>query len=284
MAGLTPAPDTKAPDQYGVIGHPVGHSWSPFIHGMFAQQTGQNLSYRLFDVAPADFAQQIVELFAHNVRGLNVTIPHKQSAAAVAAQLTARARRAGAVNTLVRQGDGTLLGDNTDGAGLVNDLQRNLRFSLAAKRVLMLGAGGAARGVLAPLLEQSVRELTIANRNEARAQALCAEFRAAGNVSGCGFATLRSETYDLIINATAASLQGEMPPLPAGLVGEATICYDMVYSRSATPFTDWARAQHAGLACKGWGMLVEQAALSFQLWRGVQPDTGPVLQALAANG
>ncbi|MFI4889856.1 MAG: shikimate dehydrogenase [Steroidobacterales bacterium] len=276
-----PEPDAATADQYGIIGHPIGHSWSPFIHGIFAQQTHQNLVYRLFDVEPEDFEKRVVELFAGGVRGLNVTIPHKQAAARIADQRTDRAMRARAVNTLVLRDDGTLLGDNTDGVGLINDLTRNLHFTLRDKRVLMLGAGGAARGVMGPLLDEEVWELTVANRTPARARALCAEFFDTEKVASCGFLDIPGLAYDLIINATAASLHGEMPVLPAGIVGKTTLCYDMAYGRGATPFTAWAEAQHAGQACKGWGMLVEQAAVAFELWRGIHPDTEPVLQTLA---
>jgi shikimate dehydrogenase len=281
MAGVNPEPDTAQPDQYGIVGHPIGHSWSPFIHGFFAKQTLQNMAYRLFDVEPEDFEKQVVALFADGVRGLNVTIPHKQAAARIADERTPRAARARAVNTLVLRDDGTLLGDNTDGAGLINDLTQNMRVRLRDKRVLMLGAGGAARGVMGPLLEHEVRELTVANRTLSRADTLCADFYDVGPLASCGFADIPGPAYDLIINATAASLLGEMPVLPDGLVAPTTVCYDMGYGRGATPFTAWAEAQHAGRVCKGWGMLVEQAAVSFELWRGIYPHTQPVLQALA---
>jgi shikimate dehydrogenase len=281
MARVNHEAEPAPPDQYGIVGHPIGHSWSPFIHGFFAKQTLQNMVYRLFDVEPADFEKQIVELFAGGVRGLNVTVPHKQAAIRIADERTERAARAGAVNTLVLQENGTLLGDNTDGVGLISDLTQNMRLRLRDKRVLMLGAGGAARGVMGPLLEHELRELTVANRTLARADALCAEFYELGQLASCGFADIPGPAYDLIINATAASLHGEIPVLPEGLVGPATVCYDMAYGRGATPFTAWAEAQHAGRACKGWGMLVEQAAASFELWRGIYPHTQPVLQALA---
>jgi shikimate dehydrogenase len=281
MAGVTTESGAAAPDQYGIVGHPIGHSWSPFIHGIFAKQTLQNLVYRLFDVEPADFDKRIIQLISGGVRGLNVTIPHKQAAARMAEEKTARALRARAVNTLVLREDGGLLGDNTDGAGLINDLENNLRIELRGKRVLMLGAGGAARGVMGPLLERDLFELTIANRTLERAQALCAEFFDAGKVASCGFADIPGPAYDLIINATAASLHGQMPALPDGLAGKNTLCYDMAYGRAPTPFTAWAEEQNAGMVCKGWGMLVEQAAVSFELWRGIYPDTRPVLQLLA---
>ena len=268
-------------DLYGVAGHPVAHSWSPFIHGMFARSTAQNLVYRLFDITPDNFRRDVLKLFTGGVRGLNVTLPHKQAAAELVNELTPRAARAQAVNTIAFFEDTTLLGDNTDGLGLTSDLERNLKMDLADRRVLILGAGGAVRGVLAPLLERELREVVIANRTPVKAQKLAAEFADLGTIGGCGFSELGGPPFDLIINATSASLHGEMPVLPDGLVGAQTVCYDMAYGRGHTPFTSWAKAQHAALACKGWGMLVEQAAESFLLWRGIRPHTQPVLDALA---
>jgi shikimate dehydrogenase len=272
-----------APDQYGVVGHPVAHSWSPFIHGMFAKATAQNLVYRLFDVVPDDFRREALRLFASGVRGLNVTLPHKQAAAELVNELTPRAERAQAVNTIAFFEHTSLLGDNTDGLGLTADLEQNLAINLSGKRVLILGAGGAVRGVLGPLLERDLSEVVIANRTADRARKLAAEFADLGQVRGCGFAEVEGPPYDLIINATSASLQGEMPVMPVGLVGEETICYDMAYGRGHTPFTLWAKSLHAARTTKGWGMLVEQAAESFLLWRGIRPDTRPVLTALAQH-
>jgi shikimate dehydrogenase len=272
-----------ASDQYGVVGHPVAHSWSPFIHGMFARATAQNLVYRLFDISPENFRRDVLKLFAGGVRGLNITLPHKQSAAELVNELTARATRAQAVNTIAFFEDTTLLGDNTDGAGLTSDLERNLRIELGQKRLLILGAGGAVRGVLGPLLEREFGEVTIANRTAHRAKALAAEFADVGVIGACGFAELRGPPYDLIINATSAGLQGDMPLLPAGIVGSATVCYDMSYARGDTPFTRWAKSLHAARATKGWGMLVEQAAESFLLWRGIRPNTKAVLEALGQH-
>jgi len=271
------------PDQYGVVGHPVAHSWSPFIHGMFAKATAQNLVYRLFDIAPDHFRREALRLFTSGVRGLNVTLPHKQAAAELVNQLTPRAERAQAVNTIAFFEDTSLLGDNTDGLGLTADLERNLGVNLADKRVLILGAGGAVRGVLGPLLERDLTALVIANRTPDRARKLAAEFSDLGSISGCGFADLEGPPFDLIVNATSASLQGEMPDLPLGLIGRGTICYDMAYGRGHTPFTLWAKSLHAARTTKGWGMLVEQAAESFLLWRGIRPDTQSVLQALALH-
>jgi shikimate dehydrogenase len=276
-------PGAETPDQYGVAGHPIAHSWSPFIHGMFAKSTAQNLVYRLFDIPPDEFRREALRLFTGGLRGLNVTLPHKQAAAELVNELTPRAERAGAVNTIAFFDDTSLLGDNTDGLGLSADLEQNLGLSLADKRVLILGAGGAVRGVLAPLLERELRELVIANRTPERAHKLADEFADMGEIWGCGFADLGGSPYDLIINATSAGLQGQMPMLPRDIVGPETTCYDMAYGRGHTPFTEWANSLHAARAVKGWGMLVEQAAESFLLWRGIRPDTAPVLQALTRN-
>jgi shikimate dehydrogenase len=274
---------TETPDQYGVIGHPVTHSWSPFIHGMFAKETSQNLVYRLFDVPPEGFRRDSLRLFASGVRGLNVTLPHKQTAAELVNELTPRAERAQAVNTIAYFEDTSLLGDNTDGLGLLADLERNMGLVLAGKRVLIMGAGGAVRGVLGPLLERELAECVVANRTPERAQQLATDFADMGEIKPCGFADVSGPPFDLIINATAASLQGEVPSMPAGLVSDQTVCYDMAYGRGHTAFTLWAKSQHAGRTTKGWGMLVEQAAESFLLWRGIRPDTKPVLAALAQH-
>jgi shikimate dehydrogenase len=268
------------PDQYGVVGHPVAHSWSPFIHGMFARQTGEQLVYRLHDVLPQDFRNYVLDFFSRGGRGLNVTVPHKVAAAELANQLTPRAERATAVNTLAIQRDNRILGDNTDGAGLVHDLRDNLSVNLAGRRVLIVGAGGATRGVVAPLLVLRPAELVIANRTAERARAFAADFQDLGAVRGCGFDDLRDVAYDVIINATSASLAGEVPAIPASVIKGESLCYDMAYSKGDTPFLKWAREAGCAKAVQGWGMLVEQAAESFQLWRGVRPQTKPVLEAL----
>jgi shikimate dehydrogenase len=270
----------QLPDQYGVIGHPVAHSWSPFIHGMFARQTGESLVYRLHDVDPESFRGYVLEFFSRGGRGLNVTVPHKVAAADLANELTPRAERAGAVNTLAIQRDNRILGDNTDGAGLVHDLRDNLGATLAGARVLIVGAGGATRGVVAPLLVLQPAELVIANRTAERAHRFAADFSELGPVRGCGFDELGTQPYDVILNATSASLSGEVPAISASLIRPNTLCYDMAYSKGDTPFVKWAREQGCTRAYQGWGMLVEQAAESFQLWRGVRPQTRPVLEAL----
>ena len=268
------------PDQYGVVGHPVAHSWSPFIHGMFARQTGETMIYRLHDVRPEDFRNHVLDFFSRGGRGLNITVPHKVTATDIANELTPRAERAGAVNTLMLKRDNRLLGDNTDGAGLVHDLRDNLSVELGSRRVLIVGAGGATRGVVAPLLVLRPAELVVANRTAERAQTFVADFADLGAVRGCGFEEIGADSYDVVINATSASLSGEVPAIPASAVRAETVCYDMAYSRNETPFLKWAREHGCERTVQGWGMLVEQAAESFQLWYGVRPQTAPVLAAL----
>ena len=270
----------NAPDQYGVVGHPINHSWSPFIHGLFAKQTAQSLVYRLYDISPENFRAQVLEFFARGGRGLNVTVPHKEAAAELANELTARADRAGAVNTLMLNSGHDLLGDNTDGHGLVTDLRKNLAMNITNERLLILGAGGATRGVIEPLLELGPTELVIANRTPERAVNLASLFSDLGPVRGCGFEDVGDDPFDIIINATAAGLSGSVPNIDGDVIASHTICYDMSYSKSATPFVTWAIEQGCARAHKGWGMLVEQAAEAFTLWRGVRPDTEPVLAAL----
>ena len=273
----------SGPDQYGVVGHPVAHSLSPFIHAMFARQTGQEISYRLFDFAPEELDARIAAFFAQGGRGLNITLPYKVAAVARADELTARARHAGAVNTLAMRKDGTVLGDNTDGVGLTQDLCVNQPLIVTHRRVLVIGAGGAARGVLAPLLGLEPEVLVIANRTADRAKALAAAFGQLGNVHGVGFRDITGGSYDLVINATSASLTGEIPEVPATVIGAETFCYDMAYGKSDTPFVRWCGGLGCRAAVPGWGMLVEQAAESFRVWRGVRPLTGPVLSALNAS-
>jgi shikimate dehydrogenase len=247
---------------------------------LFARQTGEALVYRLHDVEPDAFRGYVLEFFSRGGRGLNVTVPHKVAAADLANQLTPRAERARAVNTLALQRDNRLLGDNTDGAGLVHDLRDNLSVGITNRRVLIVGAGGATRGVVAPLLVLHPAELIVANRTAERAHAFAADFTDLGPIRGCGFEDIGGDGYDVVINATSASLSGEVPAISRNVVGPETVCYDMAYSRSETPFLKWAREQGCARALQGWGMLVEQAAESFHLWRGVRPQTAPVLEAL----
>jgi shikimate dehydrogenase len=267
-------------DRYAVIGYPVAHSWSPFIHGMFAKQTGQALSYTRMEVAPAELNDKVDAFFASGGKGLNVTLPHKQAACLLARQRTPRAEIAGAVNTLVAGPDG-LFGDNTDGVGLIRDLTSNLGFAIANTRILLLGAGGASRGILGAVLGGAPEYLEIANRTEDRAAELAGEFQTLGNIRGCGFTAITpTGTFDLVLNATSASLQDTIPPIPPGVIGPSTLCYDMAYGKGDTAFTRWSKSAGAGRAETGWGMLVEQAAESFELWRGIRPETKPVLAAV----
>jgi shikimate dehydrogenase len=270
---------SATPDQYGVFGHPIGHSLSPFIHGLFARETGQEMTYRAYDVSAEDFNTRVRTFFTGGGRGLNITLPHKLAAAALADELTERAMHAAAVNTLARQGD-SVLGDNTDGIGLVRDLCDNLQIIVTGSRVLMLGAGGATRGVIAPLLSLTPSLLVIANRTPDRAAALATAFTELGTCRGIGFEQVDDQPFDLIINATAASLSGEIPPIPRGTIGPSTVCYDLAYGRSANAFLKWSQECGCARAVQGIGMLVEQAAESFRLWRGVRPQTAPVLAAL----
>lgn len=267
-------------DQYAVIGNPVEHSKSPFIHARFALQTGQALEYTRIRAEPAEFALRVHNFFAAGGKGLNVTVPFKQEAFALAASLSPQATLAGAVNTLKLDVDGRLYGHNTDGLGLVRDITGNLGQTLRGRRILVLGAGGATRGILQPLLEQQPAELFVANRTAAKARELAAIFNALGPLQGGGFDEVEARPWDWILNATAASLQGELPPVPDALVGRQTCCYDLMYAATPTVFCEWALTRGAGLAVDGLGMLVEQAAESFKLWRGQRPDTAPVIAEL----
>lgn len=268
------------PDRYAVMGNPIGHSKSPLIHRLFAEQTGQNLEYTAILVELGQFAEAVAAFETADGKGLNVTVPFKQEAWALADQRSPRAERAGAVNTLLLGGDGRRFGDNTDGVGLVRDLVHNHGVTLKGAQVLLLGAGGAARGVLEPLLREGVAEVVVANRTVERAVTLASDFADVGAVEGCGFESLAGRCFDVIINATAASLQGELPPLPAQVLASQGTCYDMMYGAQPTAFMRWAQAQDAGLSLDGLGMLVEQAAESFYLWRQVRPHTAPVIRAV----
>lgn len=266
-------------DRYVVFGNPIGHSKSPLIHRMFAEQTGEQLDYSTLLAPLEDFTGCAREFFAQG-RGANVTVPFKEEAYRLANSLTERAQRAGAVNTLSKLADGSLLGDNTDGAGLVRDLTVNAGLSLQGKRILLLGAGGAVRGALEPLLAEQPASLIIANRTVEKAELLAELFDDLGPVSASGFDWLR-EPVDVIINATSASLSGDVPPIAGSLIEPGkTFCYDMMYAKEPTAFCRWATEQGAAVAMDGLGMLVEQAAEAFFLWRGVRPDSAPVLAEL----
>ena len=268
-------------DRYAVFGNPIAHSKSPQIHAAFAAATAQDLRYEAL-LAPLDgFAGAVADFVAAGGRGANVTVPFKEEAFRLATRLSPRAARAGAVNTLVFSGAG-MLGDNTDGAGLVHDITRNLTVDLAGKRILLLGAGGAARGVIQPLLAEAPAALHIANRSADKAVALAQAFADLAAVSGGSFSDLAGLQFDVVINATSASLAGEPLPLPAGLFAPGCLAYDMMYGKGETPFLAQARLAGAARCADGLGMLAEQAAEAFLVWRGVRPATAGVLATLRA--
>ncbi len=265
------------------MGYPVAHSRSPTIHRLFAAQTGEAIRYELLEVAPNDLETAIRQFQATGGKGLNITVPHKEAVVRLVDHLSDRAQLAGAANTLSFEA-GQVLGDNTDGIGLIKDLTSNLHIPIEDARILILGAGGATRGIVGPLLDMRPAELWIANRTLDKAEALLERFGHLGNLAVCGFdAVPAAEKFDLLVNATSASLSGELPPYPETAIGSETICYDLAYALQSTPFCAWSRACGAAKAIMGWGMLVEQAAESFHIWRGIRPDTGPVLKQLAVS-
>ena len=266
-------------DQYAVFGNPINHSKSPAIHRQFAEQTGQDLHYAKQLVAEDGFVLAAREFFAQGGKGLNVTVPFKLDAFQFASILTPRAQRAGAVNTLAAQADGSILGDNTDGIGMVHDMH-NLGWALASRRILVLGAGGAVRGVLQPLLAEHPALVVIANRTYSRAQELAAQFLDLGEVKAKTYEQLAGEQFDLVINGTSASLHGELPPLPAKLLAPNACCYDMMYAAEPTVFMGWAHENGATKIADGLGMLVGQAAEAFYIWRQIRPEVIPVITAL----
>jgi shikimate dehydrogenase len=267
-------------DKYAVFGNPISHSKSPQIHRAFAQQTRQNLSYRAHKVAKDKFASAATTFFTNEGQGLNVTVPFKLEAFNFADDLSDRARRAGAVNTLKLKADGSIYGDNTDGAGLVTDICQNLGWKIADRRVLLLGAGGAIRGILEPIIKQQPSHLVIVNRTVSTAQTLANRFSDLADVRACSFEALEANQFDMIINGTSASLAGELPPLPSNLISDDGCCYDMMYSAAPSPFMRWGAENLAWAVADGLGMLVEQAAESFYLWRGVRPRTEAVIDAI----
>jgi len=267
-------------DHYAVMGNPIAHSKSPFIHRLFAQQTGQILKY---DTCLADkdaFTKTAQILQKKGSKGVNVTVPFKVDAWHYADELNDLARRAKAVNTLIFQDNGKIFGANTDGIGIVRDLIQNHAIALANQRILLLGAGGAVQGVLQVLLAENPAHLHIANRTASKARQLAQNFADLGHITGGGLDSIGTAQFDLIINGTAASLQGSVPKIPNNCLAKNASCYDMMYAQEDTPFVVWAKQHGALNALDGMGMLVEQAAESFYLWRGVRPDTAPVLEAM----
>jgi len=271
--------------KYAVLGNPVSHSKSPLIHSLFAQQTDQAMSYLAIPLEENEFEDFVRNFFAEGGGGLNVTVPFKGKAFALAASCSPRAQLAQAANTLFLDDNGDICGDNTDGVGLVIDLKLNNKVTISGKRVLILGAGGAVRGVMAALVFEQATAITIVNRTVSKAKLLVEEMQSMAPVEAMSYEMLQDaassgRSYDLIINGTSASLLGEMPRLDARLIAPECCCYDLMYSAADTPFVQWAKAEGANLSIDGLGMLVEQAAESFALWRGVRPNTAPVMDRL----
>lgn len=266
-------------DQYAVFGDPISHSKSPRIHQLFAAQTGQALAYKACQVPATNFAPAVHAFFAEGGKGINCTVPLKELAWQLADELTPLAKSAKAVNTLKLTGEGRLLGDNTDGVGLLKDLTYNHAMTLQHKNILILGAGGATRGIIEPLLAEHPNQLIIANRTLEKAINLVAEFNDPA-LFACPLDSLTGQHFDVIINATSASLTGELPDLPTGILAAAGVCYDLAYASTPTPFVHWGKLQNAAKSLDGLGMLVEQAAAAFLLWRGVYPDTAAVINLL----
>ncbi len=267
-------------NQYAVFGHPVKHSKSPRIHQLFAEQTQQQISYNAQDVPAESFDSAINDFFLQGGKGLNCTVPLKELAWQRADTLSDRAKFSKAVNTLVLQKDGALYGDNTDGIGLVTDLTINHDISLSNSRILILGAGGASRGIISPLMEKAPAQLVIANRTVEKAITLSHEFSQLGEITALGYDALKNRQFDLILNATSASLTGRLPPLADNILANNGCCYDLAYANQPTAFVNWGLAHGARKSLDGIGMLVEQAAEAFYLWRGIHPETNPVIELL----
>ncbi len=266
--------------QYAVVGNPVKHSKSPRIHSLFASQTGMELAYTAIQLKPENFEAGVRKFFADGGAGLNVTVPFKEKAFLLADSCSERASLAQAVNTLCVDGDGALIGDNTDGVGLVRDIKGNHQFEIRQRRILLLGAGGAVRGALSALVAEDPAEITIANRTPGKALQLKAEFGHLADLTAVGFGELDATAFDLVINGTSLGLEGKLPPISKAVISSACCCYDMVYADSDTVFVRWARDNGAVLALDGLGMLVEQAAESFAIWHGLRPQTLSVISQL----
>ncbi len=262
------------------MGNPIAHTKSPQIHTAFAQQTGQQIHYQAILVDQGGFNTALDEFQKQRGKGLNITVPFKEDAWKAADSLTTRAERAGAVNTLWFDENGKHYGDTTDGIGLIRDLTINHKITISGQEVLILGAGGAVRGILDPLFDQNPAHIMIANRTLSRAEELAAAFSDRGELLAGDYGYLQGEKFDLVINGTSASLRGTVPPLPADVLRAGACCYDMMYANSDTAFVTWAKKHHADKALDGIGMLVEQAAESFYLWRGIRPETRPVIEML----
>lgn len=270
-------------DKYAVVGYPISHSKSPLIHRLFAEQTQQDLTYEaiLIDSEDTSFAWAMADLKNQGYKGINITVPYKLDAFEFANELTSRAKTAQATNTYTFNTDGSVTGDNTDGIGLVNDIELNGKTELTGKNILILGAGGAVQGILEPLLEKRPGLVHIANRTAKRAQVLGERFQSQTPITASGWEDIPVENYDIIINGTSASLEGKIPPISTEVVGADSLVYDMMYGAKPTVFMDWAKqAQPTCQTMDGLGMLVGQAAEAFYIWRGVRPQTAPVIEAV----
>ena len=267
-------------DRYAVFGHPISHSKSPRIHAAFARQTGQTIEYTAVDVPAESFREELFRFAANGGKGLSCTVPLKELAWQMADEKSERASRAKAVNTMTIGESGKILGDNTDGLGLLRDMTINLGIPIKCLDILLLGAGGASRGIIGPLLAEQPRIISIANRTIAKAEQLAMEFSALGSIEVFEFNALKGKSFDLIINATAASLSGELPPLPEDLLNPNGACYDLAYANQPTAFVHWGVRSGARISVDGIGMLVEQAAEAFFIWRGIRPQTRPLIEQL----
>jgi len=270
-------------DRYAVMGNPIGHSLSPLIHKAFAEETNQLLLYSSILVEAGEFPLEVSRFFAAGGKGLNITVPFKKEAWELADNLSAEANLAGAVNTLLKDQEGKLQGHNTDGLGLIRDIKSNYNCIIEGKKILVMGAGGATRGILLPLLRERPESVCIVNRTLSKAEELAQLFSKYGAVSACGYDELsagEAKKMDWIINASSASLQGELPPMPGNILSSDAVCYDLMYAQDETVFCQWAQGAGAMKVMNGLGMLVEQAAESFYLWRGIRPTTQKIIQGL----
>ncbi len=268
------------PDRFAVVGNPISHSKSPEIHNLFAEQTGEIISYEKILIEPGNFNKYVAYFFESGGKGLNVTVPFKVDAFKFVTCLTEFAKHAGAVNTIVPQKDKSFLGANTDGLGLLRDLKKKLHLQISGKRIIIIGAGGAVQGIVEPLLLENPRELLIANRTPEKAVALVNKFKNMGEIQSCGLNQIPANPFDLILHATSAALMDKNLDLSAEIIGPQTYCYDLSYSDSDTPFMQWGKKNDAHMIVDGLGMLIEQAAESFYLWKGKRPDTAMVYNSL----
>jgi shikimate dehydrogenase len=272
-----------AKEQYGVLGDPISHSQSPAIHNLFASQLHQTINYKAFHIIQNELKKFIIEYKKKGGKGLNVTLPHKTAVMEYLDEISPRAAKAGAVNTLIFD-ENKIIGDNTDGIGLINDLENNFHRNIKNKNILIIGAGGASRGIISPLMEKEPSSLTIANRTASKANQLVSRFQQYLNIDACGIDALKpDQPYDIIINATSAAITSTSIDFPYFIIAKNTICYDLSYGSSPTQFMLWAMENGAECAIQGWGMLIEQAAESYLIWRKIRPDTSAILKQLNIN-